>query len=236
MHATLLKLRCHWEWKVSPPSHWMSRQIPCLPCTIATVYAHLAHEVPTVHHSRGSWYALLAFLLSACFLTTGLKYKRHQWNSSLEVTFLASNLYLAIMHLKVDVVICSAENVCYCWVTNSWSLLEQASLSAISQTTRCDFMFPLYCSYNVPRHSLCPIFFLMAATLKSKCLELSQMSSKEFLMPGVRHVNSSQWEKSVPKDIVGKDPSLTSSHGSEKDIPVSRWRHQIELECTDVES
>jgi hypothetical protein len=46
------------------------------------------------------------------------------------------------------------------------------------------------------------------------------MSALEFLIPGVWHVNGSQSEKSVPKDTVEKNPSLTSSCGTEKGVPV----------------
>lgn len=119
-----------------------ARQGPCLPCTTATVHAHLAHVVPMVHCSRGSLRALSAFLLSACFLTPVLRVQKTPEEPSLELTFLASNLYLAIMHLKVNVVTCPGDNICYCPATSGWSLLEWASLRAVSQTTPCDFMFP----------------------------------------------------------------------------------------------
>lgn len=75
-----------------------------------------------------------------------------------------------------------------------------------------------------------------AGTLRKKFLDLAPMSALEFLIPGVWHVNGSQSEKSVPKDTVEKNPSLTSSCGTEKGVPVPGWHHQMELECTDVES
>lgn len=119
-----------------------ARQGPCLPCTTATAHARLAHGVPMVHCRRGSSHALIAFLLSACSLTPVLRVQKTPEEPTLELTFLASNLYLAIMHLTINVVTCPGDNICYCPVTGGWSLLEWASLSAVLQTTPCDVMVP----------------------------------------------------------------------------------------------
>ena len=75
-------------------------------------------------------------------------------------------------------------------------------------------MQPLY-FFHVP-------FFFNGSHSEKEMLKIVTNELLGILDAWGGHVNGSQSEKSVPKGTVGKDPTLTSSCGSEKDIPVSR--------------
>lgn len=140
MHTRVLQtqLKCHWEQKVPPPFQWMPDRVHAFHVLQQLSVHALLMELPWCISAGVPCMLFQPFSCLCASRHQCSEYKRRQRNPVLSLTFLASNLYLAIMHLKVNVVTCPGDNICYCPVTSGCSLLERASLRAVS----CDFMFP----------------------------------------------------------------------------------------------